>query len=261
VDETRLPLTEHLGELRSRLVRSLLAWVAGTILAWSWSQEIFALLLAPAVNALGNGRPLLAIAPAEIFFTYIKCAMLAGFVAALPVVFWQAWAFVSPGLYSRERRAALPFVLISTMLFVSGAAFGHYAVFPLMFKFFASFDSDFVQSAWTMHEVFSLVTSMFLAFGAAFEIPVVVFFLAIAGIINVKALLRGTPYAILVIFIVAAVLTPSPDWVSQVMLGVPMVVLYLLGIAAAWLFGGARARGASEVRETSLAPASDDPAA
>jgi sec-independent protein translocase protein TatC len=257
VDETRLPLTEHLGELRSRLVRSLLAWLAGTILAWSWSQEIFARLLEPAIDALGKGRPLLAIAPAEIFFTYIKCAMLAGFVVALPVVFWQAWAFVAPGLYPREKRAAVPFVLISTLLFVSGAAFGHYAVFPLMFKFFASFDSDFVESAWTMHEVFGLVTSMFLAFGAAFEIPVVVYFLAVAGIVDVKALLRGTPYAILVVFIVAAVLTPSPDWVSQVMLGVPMVGLYLLGIAAAWLFGGARARGASE--ETALAPAPEPP--
>ena len=171
MDETRLPLTEHLGELRSRLVRSLIAWVAGTILAWSWSQRIFSFLLAPAVNALGGGRPLQAIAPAEIFFTYMKCALLAGFVAAVPVVFWQAWSFVSPGLYRSEKRAALPFVLVSTFLFVSGMAFGYFAILPAMFKFFASFDSDFVQSAWTMHEVFSLVTSMFLAFGAAFEIP------------------------------------------------------------------------------------------
>jgi sec-independent protein translocase protein TatC len=261
VDETRLPLTEHLGELRSRLVRSLLAWVAGTILAWTWSQQIFGLLLAPAVDALGHGRPLLAIAPAEIFFTYIKCAMLAGLVLALPIIFWQAWAFVSPGLYPREKRAAVPFVVISTLLFVSGMAFGYFAIFPVMFKFFASFDSSFVESSWTMHEVFGLLTSMFLAFGAAFEIPVVVYFLAIAGIVDVKALLRGTPYAILIIFIVAAVLTPSPDWVSQVMLGVPMVGLYLLGIIAAWLFGGQRARGPAEVSEAALAPASDEPPA
>jgi len=261
VDETRLPLTEHLAELRSRLVKSLLAWVVGSILAWSWSEQIFSLLLAPAVHALGHGRPLQAIAPAEIFFTYLKCALLAGFVAALPVVFWQAWAFVAPGLYQSEKRAALPFVVVSTLLFASGAAFGYFAIFPVMFKFFASFDSDFVQSAWTMHEVFGLTTSMFLAFGAAFEIPVVVYFLAIGGIVDVKALLRGTPYAILVVFIVAAVLTPSPDWVSQCMLGVPMVGLYLLGILAAWLFGGARARGAApEPAQTALAPASEPPA-
>lgn len=259
MDETRLPLTEHLDELRKRLVKCLVAWVAGTIVAWSSSERIFGLLLQPAVNALGHDRPLQAIAPAEIFFTYLKCALLAGFVLALPIVFWQAWAFVAPGLYAKEKRAALPFVLISTLLFVSGAAFGHVAVFPLMFQFFASFDNEFVQSAWTMHEVFGLVTSMFLAFGAAFEIPVVVYFLAIAGIVDVKGLLRGTPYAILVVFIVAAVLTPSPDWVSQVMLGVPMVALYLLGILAAWLFGGSRARGgAGASAETALAPASDE---
>jgi sec-independent protein translocase protein TatC len=109
-----------------------------------------------------------------------------------------------------------------------------------MFKFFASFDSDFVESAWTMREVFGLVTSMFLAFGAAFQIPIAVFFLAVAGIVDAKTLLRGTPYAILVVFVVAAVLTPSPDWVSQVILGVPMVGLYLVGVGAAWFVGTRR---------------------
>jgi sec-independent protein translocase protein TatC len=260
VDETRLPLTEHLDELRGRLVKCIAAWIVGTILAWNWSQEIFGFLLAPAVHALSHGRPLQAIAPAEIFFTYLKCALLAGLVMALPVVFWQAWAFIAPGLYQKEKRAALPFAAVSTLLFVSGAVFGYTAIFPAMFQFFASFDSDFVESAWTMHEVFGLTTSMFLAFGAAFEIPVVVYFLAISGIIDVKALLRGMPYAILIIFIVAAVLTPSPDWVSQVLLAVPMVGLYALGILAAWLFGGARARGAAKASaETALATASDQP--
>lgn len=260
MDETRLPLTDHLDELRRRLMKCIVAWIAGSILAWSSSEQIFRLLLKPAVDALGQGRPLLAIAPAEIFFTYLKCAMLAGLVFALPVIFWQAWAFVAPGLYAKEKRAALPFAAISTLLFASGAVFGYTAIFPVMFKFFSSFDNDFVQSAWTMQEVFGLTTSMFLAFGAAFEIPVVVYFLAIGGIVDVKTLLRGTPYAILIIFIAAAVLTPSPDWVSQVMLGVPMVGLYVLGILAAWLFGGLRARGAAPA-ETALAvaPASDPP--
>jgi sec-independent protein translocase protein TatC len=240
VDDRRLPLTEHLAELRARIVRSLLAWVSGTLLAWSFSEQIFGVLLRPAIGALGSeGRPLQAIAPAEIFFTYLKCAMLAGFVLALPVILWQAWAFVSPGLYPSEKHAAAPFVLVSTGLFAAGAAFGYAVVFPLMFRFFASFDSPFVESAWTMREVFGLVTRMFLAFGAAFEIPVVVFFLALAGVVDARALWRGTPYAVLVVFIVAAILTP-PDWVSQVLLGVPMVALYLLGVGAAWLFGPAR---------------------
>jgi sec-independent protein translocase protein TatC len=247
VDEARLPLTEHLAELRSRLVRSMLAWVVGAIIAWNWSEQIFGFILKPAIDALGEGdRPLQAIAPAEIFFTYIKCALLAGFVMALPFIFWQVWGFVSPGLYPSEKRWTLPLVLASSLLFAGGAALGYEVAFPLMFKFFASFDNDFVESAWTMREVFGLVTSMFLAFGAAFQIPIAVFFLAFSGIVDTKALLRGTPYAVLIISIVAAVLTPSPDWVSQVILGVPMVVLYLLGIGAAWLFGGSAARGKVE---------------
>jgi sec-independent protein translocase protein TatC len=246
MDERRLPLTEHLAELRRRLVRALLAWAVGTVAAWAFREEIFRELLRPAVEALAaQGGQLQAIAPGEIFFTYLKGAALAGFVVALPVVLWQAWAFVAPGLYPSEKRYAVPFVAISTLLFVSGALFGHQFVFPLMFAFLGSFESEFVQAAWTMREVWSLTTSMFLAFGVAFELPVVVFFLAAAGVVDVRQLLRGFPYAVLACFVVGAVLTPSPDWVSQTMLAVPMCVLYLLGVLAAWLFGGKRARGAA----------------
>jgi sec-independent protein translocase protein TatC len=257
VDERRLPLTDHLAELRTRLVRSLAAWLAGSVLAWNFAEQIFGILLQPAVDALGGeGRPLQAIAPAEIFFTYLKCALLAGFVLALPVIFWQAWAFVAPGLYPSEKRWTLPLVLASSALFAGGAALGHLVAFPLMFRFFASFDSAFVESAWTMREVFGLVTSMFLAFGAAFQIPIAVFFLAFAGIVDAKQLLRGTPYAVLGVFIAAAVLTPSPDWVSQMILGVPMVGLYLLGVGAAWLVGRRSESASGGAGERSLEPSS-----
>jgi sec-independent protein translocase protein TatC len=251
VDEKRLPLTEHLAELRSRLFRILIAWLIGSAAAWSYSEEIFGLLLRPAVDALGEGeRTLQAIAPTEIFFTYLKCAMLAGFLFALPVIFWQLWAFVAPGLYPSEKNSILPFVGISTLLFVGGASFGHALVFPLMFQFFTAFDSEFVQSAWTMSAVFSLITHLFLAFGAAFELPVVVFFLALVGIVDAPTLWRNTPYAILLVFVVAAILTPTPDWVSQVMLAVPMIALYLLGVGAAWAFTGERRRqGATSAPE------------
>jgi sec-independent protein translocase protein TatC len=252
VDETRLPLTEHLEELRGRLVKSLAAWLVASVLAWTWAEPIFGILLRPAVDALGHGRPLQAIAPTEIFFTYLKCALLAGFVFSLPVVFWQVWAFVAPGLYPSEKRWTLPFVIVSSLLFAAGATFGYEVAFPFMFEFFASFDSEYVQSAWTMSGVFGLVTQTLLAFGAAFEIPIVVFFLAIAGIVDARTLWRKTPYAILVVFIVAAVVTPSPDWVSQVLVGVPMVALYLLGVAAAYLFGGSRARGTEPSREVAV---------
>lgn len=248
MDETRLPLTEHLAELRSRLFRVVIAWLVGTAAAWSFSEEIFGLLMQPAVAALGGDRPLQSIAPTEIFFTYLKCALLAGFIFALPVVFWQLWAFVSPGLYAREKSAILPFVGVSTLLFAGGATFGYLVVFPVMFGFFTSFDSELVESAWTMREVFALTTRMFLAFGAAFELPVLVFFLSITGIVDVKTLWRGTPYAVLGVFIAAAILTPTPDWVTQILLAVPMVGLYLLGVGVAYLFGGARKPSESGVR-------------
>ena len=235
MDDAKLPLTDHLAELRTRIIRIILAWVVGSALAWNFSEQVFALLLEPAVAALGEDAHLQAIAPTEIFFTYLKCALLAGFVFALPVVFWQIWAFVAPGLYSSERSAIVPFVLVSTVLFGGGAVFGYTMVFPLMFDFFTAFDSAFVQSAWTMREVFALTTRLFLAFGVAFELPVAVFFLTLAGIVDAPTLFRGTPYAVLGVFVAAAILTP-PDWVSQIFLALPMIVLYLLGVGVAYLF-------------------------
>jgi len=247
VDDAKLPLTEHLSELRTRIFRILIAWVIGSAVSWRFSEQIFGLLLAPAVAALGEGdETLQAIAPTEIFFTYLKCALLSGFVISLPVIFWQIWRFVAPGMYPAEKRAIVPFVGFSTLLFVAGSVFGYTMVFPIMFDFFTQFDSEFVRSAWTMREVFALTTRLFLAFGVAFELPVVVFFLSVSGIVDPPTLLRGTPYATLGVFIAAAVLTP-PDWVSQVFLAVPMVLLYLVGVGVAFLFGGGRKRTAATI--------------
>lgn len=237
MDDTALPVTEHLSELRSRIFKILGAWVLGAALTWNFSEQIFGYLMAPAVAALGpEGGQLQAIAPTEIFFTYLKSALLAGFILSLPVVFWQIWAFVAPGLYANERKFVLPFVLASTVLFVGGAFFGYSVVFPIMFSFFTGFDSEFVRSAWTMREVFALTTRLFLAFGIAFELPVFIFFLALSGLVSARQLLTGTPYAILAVFVTAAILTP-PDWVSQVFLAIPMIGLYLLGVGVAWFFG------------------------
>jgi sec-independent protein translocase protein TatC len=256
VDDKKLPLTDHLAELRTRLIRAGLSWIAGSVLAWSWKEQIFELLLAPAVKALGpNGAKIHAIAPTEIFFTYLESALLAGFLLALPVILWQIWAFVAPGLYPSERNRVLPFVIVTSVLFLGGALFGYTAIFPVMFQFFTSFDSDIVQSAWTMSEVFSLTTHMFLAFGVAFQLPVVVFFLALAGIVDAPTLLKGTPYAVLIIFIAAAILTPTPDWVSQTLLGVPMVLLYLLGVGVAYVFASPRKTAeAPKPESSSLTP-------
>ena len=234
MDETKLPLLEHLSELRSRIGRALAAWLAGFLLAWSFRERVFEFLLAPAIHALGGeGTRLQALAPPEIFFTYLKCALLAGFILALPVIFWQLWAFIAPGLYEHEKRHAIPFVAVSTLLFAGGATFGYVMVFPLVFDFFLGFNNEFVQNAWTMREVFGFTTRLYLAFGTGFEMPVVVFFLALSRILNARQLLGGFKYAVLVCFLLGAILTP-PDVVSQVLLAAPLLVLYLLGVAVAF---------------------------
>lgn len=236
MQDTPLPLTAHLAELRARIFKILIAWAVGFALSWSFAEEIFGFLLQPAIRALApSGGTLQAIAPAEIFFTYLKSALLAGFVFALPVVFWQIWAFVSPGLYPGEKRVAVPFVAVSTLLFGGGAVFGWVVVFPVVYEFFASFESSFVEPVWTMREVFALTTRMLLAFGVGFELPVVTFFLAASGLVTPRQLLGGLKYAILVAFVVGAILTP-PDVVSQCLLAGPLVVLYLLGVGVAWIF-------------------------
>jgi sec-independent protein translocase protein TatC len=263
VDDSALPITDHLAELRRRVTWILGAWAVGALASFNYAEEIFAFLLAPAIDVLGpSGSTLQSIAPAEIFFTYLKCALLAGFVFSLPVFFWQVWAFVAPGLYENEKKSLLPFVFSSTILFGGGAVFGYSTVFPVVFQFFNSFSSDFVVSAWTMREVFSLTTRLFLAFGIAFELPLFVFFLSLTRIVNARQLLAGTPYAILAVFIVAALMTP-PDFVSQLFLAVPMIGLYLMGVAVAWAFDPTRrdrrrARKAAKLaRKTQASPPDD----
>ncbi len=258
MDERALPITDHLAELRSRLFRIVGAMVLGAIVSFNYAEAIFGFLLAPATEALqARGSQLQAIAPTEIFFTYVKCALLSGFILTLPVTFHQIWAFVAPGLYDNERKATLPFVFFSTLLFGGGAIFGYTMVFPVVFEFFNSWDNDWVVSAWTMREVFSLTTRLFLAFGVAFELPLFVFFLSITGLLSARQLLAGTPYAVLIMFILGALLTP-PDFVSQVMLAVPMVVLYLIGVGVAFVFDPER-RAAREARRagTRVAPRED----
>lgn len=235
MDERALPITEHLAELRRRIGIALAAIVLGAILAYNYSEQVFGFLLSPATEALAaKGSKLQAIAPTEIFIAYIKCALLAGFVGTLPVSFWQLWAFIAPGLYDSEKRAIFPFVLASTVLFAAGAAFGHTFVFPLMFQFLNSWDNEWVISAWTLNEVFGLTTQLILAFGVIFELPIFVLFLSLSGVVTARQLLGGTRYAIVASFVIGAILTP-PDVVSQVLMSVPMVALYLIGVGVAFL--------------------------
>jgi sec-independent protein translocase protein TatC len=167
---------------------------------------------------------------------YIKGAALVGLLAALPVVMWQAWKFIAPGLYANEKKLAIPFVVFSTTFFLAGAAFAHYMVFPWAWVFFGSFSNEQLQFLPSIQPVFSMYIKMLLAMGLVFEMPTLVFFLARIGLVTARLMLRMFKYAILVIFIVAAVLTPGPDVASQCLMAGPMIGLYVVSIGIAWAF-------------------------
>jgi sec-independent protein translocase protein TatC len=242
MDDTPRPLTEHLEELRRRLFWVLGTWAvfAGAV-GW-FVRDAFVILTRPAVAALAErGYTLIAIAPPELFFAYVKTALLSGFVLSLPMTLYQGWAFVAPGLYASEKRFALPFVVSTTGLFFAGAGFGYFAAFPFVFEYFLSLESEMIRTSWAVQTVFAFTARLYLAFGIAFQLPVVVFFLSLAGITSPEALARGRKYAIVVMFVAAAVLTP-PDIVSQVVLAVPLIALYESGILVARLVRRRRSR-------------------
>ncbi|MEE9280044.1 MAG: twin-arginine translocase subunit TatC [Myxococcota bacterium] len=245
MNDTPRPLTEHLTELRQRLFWALGTWLVFAIVAGYWARDVFEILMLPAIAAVrAKGHTLLAIAPPELFFTYVKSAILAGFVTSLPVILYQGWSFVSPGLYANERRFALPFVLSTFLLFLMGCSFGYFFAFPTVFNWFLSLEADYVTTSWTTQAVFSFVARLYLVFGLAFELPIVIVFLALAGIVTPERLARTRRYAILCNFIAAAILTPA-DPASQIMLAVPLIVLYEAGIWTARLLVRSRDKAAS----------------
>jgi sec-independent protein translocase protein TatC len=233
MDDTPRPILDHLEELRRRLFWIIGVWSLASIVASFFAKELFEILMAPAVNAvLASGNTLIAVTPSELFMTYLKTAILAGFMVALPVALWHLWAFVSPGLYENERRYALPFVFSTSTLFAVGCAFGYFFAFPAMFRYFVSLEADFVHTSWTTQAVFSFCAGMYLAFGLAFQLPIILVALALAGVVTPAWLAAQRKYAILLAFIAGAILTPSPDTTSQLMLSIPLCLLYELSI---WL--------------------------
>jgi sec-independent protein translocase protein TatC len=231
---------EHLDELRTRLTISAIAVVVGFLIAFAFSSYVFDFIMKPLQAALPPGGKLIYTDPAEAFLLYLKISALAGTVIAAPVVIWQLWLFIAPGLYQHEKRYAIPFVLISSFFFVCGAAFSHFLVFPFAWRFFASFNTDYVQFMPRIAPAFSLYSKLMLAMGAVFQMPTLVFFLARMGVVTGRQLLHYTKYAILIIFIVAAIITPGPDVVSQCLVAAPMLMLYAVSILIAWAFGKRR---------------------
>ena len=241
LSEGSMSFLEHLDELRKRLIVSIVALIGGMLVAFAFVSQIFDFIMIPLQETLPPGGTLIYTEPTEAFFLYIRMAALVGVFIAAPVILWQFWLFIAPGLYAREKKFAIPFVVFSTLFFVSGGLFSHFVAFQWAWQFFGAFSSETVEFLPRISPVFSLYTRMLLAFGFIFQMPTLAFFLARMGMITPRFLLKNFKYAVLVIFVVAAVLTPSPDPVNQFLMAGPMLALYGLSILIAWLFGTAQA--------------------
>ena len=228
-DEAQESFLSHLIELRQRLVRALLAVVIAALPMLYFSSELYDLLAMPLIHSLPQGSRMIATGVITPFLIPMKIAFMAALLVALPYVLYQVWAFVAPGLYAHEKRLALPLVVSGTVLFVVGMAFCYFIVFKRVFAFIAHFAPKSISVAPDIEAYFNFVLGMFLAFGLAFEVPVVVVVLVLTGLVSVQQLREWRGYVIVLIFIVAAVVTP-PDVVSQVSLALPMCLLYEAGI-------------------------------
>jgi sec-independent protein translocase protein TatC len=239
--DATMPLTAHLEELRWRLIKSIGAVAVAFAVCYGFSEQVFAILTQPLVGAGDRRLLLIGTGVTEAFFTRLKVTFIAAVFVASPMIFYQAWRFVAPGLYANERRTALPFVFAGTFFFVSGACFCYLVVFPVGYAFFLEeYRTIGVAPTIRISEYLSFAARMLLAFGITFELPVVTFFLARLGIVTHRMLLSWFRYAIVVIFIVAAVLTPGPDAASQFLMATPLLFLYLISIGVAYFFGRAR---------------------
>ena len=222
----------HLVELRSRLVHSIVAVLVVFVVLFPWSKEIYALLARPMLNALPSGAQMIATDVTGTFLVPLKVTLMAAFLIALPFVLWQVWAFVAPGLYQHEKRLALPVIVSSVFFFAVGMSCAYFVVFPVAFGFFAGYTPPGVQMMTDIDKYLSFVLTMFIAFGLTFETPVVVVVLVRMGVISLEKLKGMRPYVIVGAFIVGAIFTP-PDVVSQLLLAVPLWLLYELGLLAA----------------------------
>lgn len=238
------PLLAHLIELRQRLVRALVGFFIVFLLLFHWSGSIYHMLARPLLQHLPAGSSMIAIEVTAPFFVPMKVTMLVALLISLPHTLYQIWAFVAPGLYTHEKRLVLPLVVSSVLLFCLGMAFAYFLVFPLVFTFMAAVTPSGVSMMTDIDKYLSFVMGMFIAFGAAFEVPVVVVLLVRIGVLDVPRLRQGRPYVIVGAFVVAAIVTP-PDVLSQTMLAVPLCLLYEIGILAAMMIERQRAREAA----------------
>lgn len=236
----KMTFLEHLDELRKRLSVSMAAILVGCLIAFTFVDKIYKFVMDPLNALLPKGSLFIYNEPTEAFVLYVKMALLAGVIMAVPVILLQAWLFIAPGLYAKEKRLAVPFIVLATIGFVGGAAFTHYLLFPWMWIFFASFANDKLTFYPRIEPVFGLYVKMVLAMGLVFQMPAIVYSLARIGLVTARFLIKSFKYAILIIFIAAAVITPSGDMLTQTLFALPMIGLYLISIVIAWIFGKKR---------------------
>lgn len=237
-DDRTMPLLGHLQELRERLLKSLLAIGVAFVPTYAAASQLFILLTHPLLIATAEAPAIVGLGPAEAFFTKLKVAFIAALFLASPALFYQFWQFVAPGLYQHEKRYVIPFVIFGTFFFVLGAGFCYQVVLPVAYAFFlAEYKTIGVQPTLRISEYLSFTSRMLLAFGVTFELPVLAFFFARIGMITHQTLLGFFRYAVVLIFILAAALTPGPDVASQLLLAGPLLLLYLVSIGVAYIFG------------------------
>jgi sec-independent protein translocase protein TatC len=236
MEEEKLPLTSHLEELRKRLITCMIATAVGFCACYSFSEQLFLLLSNPLIKSMPEGSSFIFTGVTEAFFTYMKLAFFAGIFVASPVIIYQIWAFVAPGLYDKERSSILPFVFLAVVFFISGTAFAYFVVFPSAFKFFLTYNTQYVKIMPSIGEYLSFSCLFLLGFGVVFELPVFIICLARLGIIKHNHLRKYRKIVIVGIFIAAAILTPTPDAVNQLLMAVPMLILYELSIITVRFF-------------------------
>jgi len=247
-EEDKIPFTDHLEELRERIIKSFIAVAIGFVVCYGFKEKLFEIITHPLMSVMEKGDQLIFTGLPEAFFTYLKVAFLAGLILAGPVIIYQFWMFVAPGLYKNERRIMVPIVVLSTFFFIGGALFGYFIVFPWGFKFFLSFASESLKALPSMKEYLSFATKLLLAFGLVFELPIVITFLARLGLVTVPFLRANRKYAVLLFFVGAAMITP-PDVVTQIMMAFPLMLLYEISIWGAILFGQKEIDAAEEEEE------------
>jgi sec-independent protein translocase protein TatC len=235
-EQEKIPFTEHLEELRKRLIVCFIAVGVGFVLSYGFKEKLFQILTRPLIRVMQTGDKLIFTGLPEAFFTYLKVAFLSGIILAAPVIFYEFWMFVAPGLYDKEKRLMVPIVVLSTVFFVGGAFFGYFIVFPYGFKFFLGFASEIIRPLPSMREYLGFASKLLLAFGLVFELPLIITFLARLGMVSVSFLKKNRKYALLLFFVGAAILTP-PDVVTQIMMALPLILLYEISIVGARIFG------------------------